>query len=1308
MRVLSASITLVLGLGVVWAIETPVLAQIIPDETLGGERSRLTPNIPIRGDLADRIDGGAPRNTVLFHSFSEFNIDDSQRVYFSNPTGIESIVSRVTGTDVSDIMGTLGVDGNADLFLLNPNGIVFGADSSLDIAGSFVATTADRVTFADGHEFSALNPEGAPLLNISAPVGLQYGVGQSGAIINGGDLAVGPGQALTLAGETVVSTGSLTAEGGEVAIASISGAADIQLGDQGQILEIQSLDELLNPTRADAPSVPDILANTTAELGLTTTPAGEVILSASNTLIPTESGDTIVSGVVNAANLEEGQAGGRAVVVGDRVALIDNAQVTVAGDAGGGEALMGGDYQGQGSIPNARQTVMGANATINADAITTGDGGRVIVWGDEATRFDGSISVRGGNNAGNGGFVEISSLGTLDIRGEVDTTAVNGTVGTLLLDPTNILIVRADGNANENGNGNATLEDIDLFTDPNVGATDPTTGQPFAGTVINAAVLEHQPGNIVVEASNDIRVADGVSLNFVDPNGGLSEENTPPRSIRFTANADGVDGGNFRMDPTQRFTAKGSNLTISATSITLGPVDTTPYFSVTPQELADNPDQTVIGRRAGSVTLTATDGDILVGGALQLNLNPEVGPDERFRQTAIDTGAEIFNPPGTVNGFLFPFVFQGGGPITLAAPKGGITVDGDMRSVANIRGFLSGNGGQIEVTARDDIQINRDVRAYSYAGRGGAISLISERGVVNAAGLVDSVGLSGREVGGGGNILIIANRSNDPTINGHVTTGFIESISRTPIGRQPSGNVRIIANRGTVRTGDILTAQTINDAGAGGDSGEIRIEAPGGTVILDNVSYNAALEDSAGGAETAGISISADTIQLLNGASLNTSTLGSSAGGPIILDAQTITLADGSSINAGTVSKGAGGPIDIKAGAIALTNFSFLNTSTISDGNAGPISITTTTGDIALTDSSLFSLTAGKGNAGTISLDSADALRLNGNSVISTSVLLGADGVGGDITVNAPTGVFLQGSGLTTTEPPTGAQSDVTEVEPNEGLRFGDTGLIFDLPNLSQSVEGSFALVSDPNVAFSTEVPHVTISGQTGGDDLLDVYGFEVDTVGTQIIVDVDEAIANDSPDGLDLILRLYDKDRNLLLSNDNADVTLGSAGSVSDRDPYLVYVFNQPDTYFVELREADNTVVLDTPGSYSLNISRNDASLISSGITTQTRSSGRSGNITINAPLIDIQNGGQISSETLQTGPAGNISLSPPTGGPDLTITLAGAGSQITASTRDPVLRTPDFNRDNSGDSGDITINAPSSITIQGGCQWSDCPRNQ
>jgi filamentous hemagglutinin family protein len=185
-------------------------AQITPDDTLGNEASVVKPNVDIKGRTSDQIEGGATRGAYLFHSFLEFNVGEGRGAYFANPDGIQNILSRVTGTNPSNIQGTLGVNGSANLFLLNPNGIIFGPNARLDIPGSFVASTANSLELGNGEKFSATNPEAPPLLTINVTPGLQYGANQpGGTIANTGNLAVG--QDLTLAAGNLDLQGQLYA-----------------------------------------------------------------------------------------------------------------------------------------------------------------------------------------------------------------------------------------------------------------------------------------------------------------------------------------------------------------------------------------------------------------------------------------------------------------------------------------------------------------------------------------------------------------------------------------------------------------------------------------------------------------------------------------------------------------------------------------------------------------------------------------------------------------------------------------------------------------------------------------------------------------------------------------------------------------------------------------------------------------------------------------------------------------------------------------------------------------------------------------
>jgi hypothetical protein len=135
------------------------------------------------------------------------------------------------------------------------------------------------------------------------------------------------------------------------------------------------------------------------------------------------------------------QIGGNVNILGDRVGLL-GANINVSGINGGGTVRIGGDYQGQGTVPNALRTFVSSDSMINADALNQGDGGKVIVWADEATRFYGTVTARGGLQTGNGGFAEVSGKGFLDYAGVANLSAVQGQFGTLLLDPTNITVIQ--------------------------------------------------------------------------------------------------------------------------------------------------------------------------------------------------------------------------------------------------------------------------------------------------------------------------------------------------------------------------------------------------------------------------------------------------------------------------------------------------------------------------------------------------------------------------------------------------------------------------------------------------------------------------------------------------------------------------------------------------------------------------------------------------------------------------------------------------------------------------------------------------
>ena len=228
-------------------------AQIVPDNTLP-ENSVVTPNAN-----TSEITGGTTLGDNLFHSFEQFSVINGQTAFFNNESALENIIGRVTGSSISEIDGLIRTNGTANLFLINPNGIIFGNNASLDIGGSFIGSTADSLQFADNTEFSAVNPNTAALLTVSIPVGLQYGANAESISVAGSGnnlsidldtytidrttrpvgLEVADNNTLALIGGDIdLRGGNLTASGGTIELGSV--------GDGFVGLEIAESDISLN------------------------------------------------------------------------------------------------------------------------------------------------------------------------------------------------------------------------------------------------------------------------------------------------------------------------------------------------------------------------------------------------------------------------------------------------------------------------------------------------------------------------------------------------------------------------------------------------------------------------------------------------------------------------------------------------------------------------------------------------------------------------------------------------------------------------------------------------------------------------------------------------------------------------------------------------------------------------------------------------------------------------------------------------------------------------------------------------------
>lgn len=423
-------------------------------------------------------------------NWQQFSIGAGETTRFVQPSASAAVLNRVIGQDASRIFGQLQANGR--VFLINPNGIVIGASGRIDTNG-FVASTLDM---ADA-DFLAGKLK-------------FFSTGTAGSIVNQGLVTVGQGGRIAFIAPNIENSGVIQAPGGQILLAAGRKIEISSLDFEGVSFEVQApTDAVLNLGKllADNGAVNvfagslrhsgEIRANRLAqdadgsirlvgsnEVTLTADSVTQADGSAGGTIIiQSNAGVTNVAGKVSASGADG--EGGAIHVLGERVAVQSTARIDASGRTGGGQILVGGDYQGNNSaVQNASRAFVGEGARLQADATETGDGGRIIVWANENTRYFGSISARGGALGGNGGFAEVSGKRNLEFAGSADLTAPRGDNGFLLLDPLDIIVA---------ANGGQLPVVVDQFAD-------------FQSNVvtISPAGLNSVGGNVILDADRHI------------------------------------------------------------------------------------------------------------------------------------------------------------------------------------------------------------------------------------------------------------------------------------------------------------------------------------------------------------------------------------------------------------------------------------------------------------------------------------------------------------------------------------------------------------------------------------------------------------------------------------------------------------------------------------------------------------------------------------------------------------------------------------------------------------------------------------
>lgn len=488
--------------------------------------------------------------------WNDFSIAAGETTHFVQPSSQSAVLNRVVTANPSAIYGNL--QANGQVYLVNPNGILVGAGAQIQ-TGSFIASTLD----VDDAEFMS--------------AGNMTFSGNSTAMLQvDGTITATEGDVILIARE-VSNSGNLHAANGTVAMGAgsevllaqeIDGQRIYIKAGEGQIVNNGLIEAARAELRAAGGNPYALAINHSGTVRATgiAEKDGAIWLVASQ-------GETQVDGSLIA---NRGDIGGDIRALGEIVTLTGNARLLATGDLGGGTIYVGGGYQGSHpDIMNATFTNVAEGAYLDASARTDGHGGTVILWADDTTTFAGSIDAKGGSDAGNGGFVEVSGKLSFDFTGVVDLRAENGDSGTLLLDPTTLEIVTGGADAFPLGAGATQISPATLLAQLALGnlTLTATTSITFTNDVIagaantNNLILDAGAGSIFINtATLDIKGGDLTFSSAVTVNAATTEiianKITNTKSITGGAAASQLILSADDMDIQQTIDYTGKTLTL--------------------------------------------------------------------------------------------------------------------------------------------------------------------------------------------------------------------------------------------------------------------------------------------------------------------------------------------------------------------------------------------------------------------------------------------------------------------------------------------------------------------------------------------------------------------------------------------------------------------------------------------------------------------------------------------------------------------------------------------------------------------------
>jgi filamentous hemagglutinin family protein len=1029
-------------------------SNIVPDSTLGNESSVVVPNF--QGLPVEAIGGGAARGQNLFHSFQKFNVSAGRGAYFFSPNAnIQNILARVTGINPSQILGTLGTFGNSspNLFLINPNGIIFGPNASLDVGGSFVATTANAIRLGNTGLFSASQPQSSNLLAINPNAFFYNQLSNQGQIVNRSTatttvlgapttgLQVPDGRSLLLVGGDIkLEGGRLFALGGRIELGGVAQNGTVELSANGNELRLNFPTDV---ARADVSLTNESEVNVRAGGG------GSIAIDARN--VEVLGGSKVRAGIASGLGSPDSKAGdievdatGTTTIAGELSFLANVVQPGGVGKAGDINITTGSLFVKEGGY-------------FNAATQGRGDAGNVRINAHDIVSFDGT-DPNGGSSAalstvtegavGKGGDINITT-GSLFVTNGAELltgTAGQGNAGSVKITARDT--VRFDGgyafssvDAGAVGNGG----DIEITT----GSLQVTNG----ARLIASTFGQGNAGSVRITARDTIGF-DGVGSN------GLS-------SLAASSVGAGAvgNGGDIEINTGSLSVTNGAFLSAStsgqgnAGKVKITATDTVSFDGVGSNGITSGANSTVDrGAVGNSGGIEITTGSLSVSNGASLSaITSGRGNAGSVRIRATDT---VSFDQGDISSFVYVGAVGDGGDIEITT--GSLSVSNDAFLLANT--FGQGNAGSVKITATDTVSFDEAYAASAVlkgaVGDGGDIEITTgSLSVTNGAFLAANT--SGQ--GNAGSVRITATNtvSFDGVGSDGLSTKASSAVGEGGVG--DGGDIEITTNSLSVTNGAFLSADTFGQ----GNAGSVRITATD-IVSFDGVDSNGASSEASSrvGSRAVGnggdIEINAGSLSLTNGASLSTGSFGQGNAGNVRITANgSLSATNGASLYTSTAGQGNAGSVRINVGDTVSFDGVASNGSpsgAFSDvgkgavGNGGDIEITTNS--LSLTNgASLFAGTFGKGKAGSLRVNATDTVRFDGGFA-TTLVGSEAEGNGGDIEITTSSMSVTNGFQLLAS---TFGQGDAGNIKitATEQVRFAGVGNVVN----NEQPSGAFSTV---------------------------------------------------------------------------------------------------------------------------------------------------------------------------------------------------------------------------------------------------------